>query len=133
MKAGAHLFRASSSEKVTHVLVVGPSARFPAERDGIEGISFAAFRDVTADLLDRHGTTVVLSALWTEDFDVVDLACRLTHLGYGGRYRAVSGGVPNPEIIVSEVRRAFPCLDFRVLLYAGSGRLVGFEEYDLQP
>lgn len=133
MKAGANLFGCSSAGEATQVLVVGASSRLPPDLGPVEGIGFATFDELTADFLSWSMTNVVLSALWTEEFDVMDLAGKLSLLGYSGRYRAVSGGVPNPDLIVSEVRRAYPFLDFRILLYAGQGRLVSFTEYGAQP
>ena len=132
MKAGANLFGCSSAGEATQVLVVGASGRLPAGFDGLDGVTFASFDDLTPDFMSRSMANVVLSALWTDEFDVMDLAGRLSLLGFTGRYRVVSCGVPRPELIVNEVRRVYPFLDFRVLLYAGRGRLVSFTEYGAQ-
>jgi hypothetical protein len=133
VKAGANLFGCSSAGEATQVLIVGCASRFPDAIDRIDGVSFAAFGDLTPDFMSRSMANVVLSALWTEEFDVIDLAGRLSHLGFSGRYRAISGGIPRPDLIVDEVRRVYPFLDFRILLYAGQGRLVSFAEYGARP
>lgn len=94
---------------------------------------FATFDALSSDLLIRKGVDVVISALWTDEFDVIDLAGKLSLLGYTGRFRAVTTGVPRPQVIVSDVRRAYPFLDFRILIYSGSGNLTRLTEYDDQP
>ncbi|MBM1278085.1 hypothetical protein JQU41_05135 [Ponticoccus sp. SC6-36] len=93
---------------------------------------FTSFDDLTGELLLRTGATIVLSALWTDEFDVIDLAGKLSLMGFTGRYRAVSSGVPRPGLIVSDVRRVYPFLDFRILLFSGKGRQTTWVEYDDQ-
>jgi len=78
----------------------------------IDGFHFVGLQDVTADLMGRLRPDVVLSALMGESFDALDLARRLSGLGYGGLYRALTNALPNPSAIVSEVRASAPGLDF---------------------
>ncbi len=78
----------------------------------IDGFHFVGLQDVTADLLSTLRPDVVLSALMAESFDALDLARRLSGLGYCGLYRALTNDLPNPSAIVAEVRACAPGIDF---------------------
>ena len=88
--------------------------RMPAQGD----IHFAEFHEVTTLLLGEISPRLVLSPLLTRSFDCVDLAQRLAHLGYRGPYRAIDIGLPDPRMIVREIRSLVPMLDFEVLRLA---------------
>ena len=124
-----NLFGCSSAGEATQILVVGAACRISSTPIDVEGVNFTSFDDLSSDLLSRTMTNIVLSALWTEEFDAMDLAGKLSMLGYVGRYRVVSDRVPKPELIASEIGKVYPFLDFRVLLYAGRGSLVSFAEH----
>ncbi len=78
----------------------------------IEGFRFAAFDELSADLLRDARPDLVLSALMGESFDALDLARRLDELGFRGRYRALTNPLPRPDDVRDEVRAAAPGLDF---------------------
>jgi hypothetical protein len=78
-------------------------------------VHFAAFYEVTGELLAELSPRLVLSPLLTRHFDCVDLAQRLVQLGYRGPYRAIDIGLPNPAMIVREIRSLLPSLDFEVM------------------
>jgi hypothetical protein len=73
------------------------------------------FHEVTDDLLAQLVPRLILSPLLARTFDCVDLAQRLGSLGYTGPYRAIDSGLPDPALIVREVRSLVPGLDFGVV------------------
>lgn len=78
----------------------------------IAGFHFAAFADVTDDLLRVIAPDLVLSALMGDEYDVIELARRLDFLAFVGRYRALTRHLPNPQLVLNEVRAAAPGIDF---------------------
>ncbi len=82
----------------------------------LDGYHFANFASLSLDLLGAVQPDVVLSALVHEDFDAFDLAELLTALRFRGRYRVVAQEIPHPEVVLREVRGAFPSLDFDIMI-----------------
>lgn len=79
---------------------------------------FAEFHEVTTDLLAHLAPRLILSPLLARTFDCIDLAQRLGTLEYRGPYRAIDIGLPDPALIVREVRSLVPGLDFEVVRFA---------------
>ena len=80
----------------------------------LPGFYFAAFHDVTQSMLQLIGPDLILSALMGDDYDVVELARKLSDLGFRGRYRALTINLPNPHIILNEVTAVAPQVDFNL-------------------
>lgn len=110
---------AGSAAEEPVMLVIGnmrswhPEGRMVPQLDGFH---FVGFDDVTAALLRAVAPDVVLSSLMGEDFDALDLGRRLHDLGYDGRYRAITCGLPDPHVVSMEVRAAAPDLDFDIFV-----------------
>lgn len=101
--------------QVQVILVVGNLASWRKagrEIPKLSGFHFACFADVTNELMQAVSPDLVLSALIGDDYDVVDLARRLAALDFVGRYRALTSGLPNPRVVMSEVQAAAPGIDF---------------------
>ena len=81
----------------------------------VRTVRFVEFHEVTGLLLAETTPQLVLSPLLTRRFDCVDLAQRLAQLNYRGAYRAIDTGLPDPRMIVREIRMLVPMLDFEVL------------------
>ncbi len=81
-----------------------------------EGLHFVGFDELSQDVLSKVNPDIVLSALLGDDFDVIDLARKLESLEFSGRYRALASGVPQPRLIVGEVKQHAPALDFDILV-----------------
>lgn len=99
------------------MLAVGDLARWWGAGYGIHARShvvLAEFHEVTSDLMARVRPALVISPLLCRSFDCVDLAQLLDSLNYRGKYLAVGSGLPNPGLIVREVRALVPRLDFEV-------------------
>lgn len=96
----------------------------------MEGVQYLNFADLTARALSDSRADLVLSALVEPGFDAIELASLLSELGFGGRYRALTGRIPDPEIIVSEIRAANPDLDFQIVICSGKGRFEELFEFD---
>lgn len=78
------------------------------------GIAFADFDELDAALLELVAPTLVVSPLLARGFDCTDVALRLYDLGYAGAYRALARPLPNPMLVVAEVRMLCPGLDFDI-------------------
>jgi len=107
-------------ERATPTLVVGDMKRWKSLNEAIpdiKGFIFIDFDDVTSETLQKIAPQVVLSAVLGHSFDAVEIAKRLTGLGYLGRYRVISDGYPDPKLIEKEIATLTPKLDFAVLNY----------------
>ncbi len=78
-------------------------------------VILASFHDLSRELLARIKPRLVVSPLLARDFDCIDLAQILFALGYGGQYRVISGEIPNPRIVLAEIKTLCPGLDFAIL------------------
>lgn len=72
--------------------------------------------ELTPELFNNHHPDIVLSPLVTSQFDVMELAIKLDHLNFEGQFRAITAPMPNPEIILSEIRFECPALDFDLIV-----------------
>lgn len=71
---------------------------------------------VTAALLKEFDPHFVVSPIVTPAFDIMDLGLRLWQLGYKGAYRALTEvPLPNPELVLREVRALCPALNVDIL------------------
>lgn len=91
----------------------------------LSGFHFAGYGDVTAAALERIRPDVILSALFGSDFDALELARRLSELGFAGRYRALAMALPDPAVIRAEVWAVAPGLDFDLFLIDGTALALG--------
>jgi len=87
-----------------------------AQQPVIAGFHFAAIADLGPGLLAAVQPDLILSPLMAGPHDVIDVARRLTELGFVGRYRALAAALPQPEIILAEVRAIAPALDFDLFI-----------------
>ena len=101
------------------ILVVGNIADWHEAGRVLPQIShteFCEFSDLTAAFLARHLPDIILTSLVSAQFDVLDLTLALDELDYKGRVRAITPQLPNPDIILREVRFACPALDFDLIM-----------------
>lgn len=104
----------------TPILVVGDLERWKElghEPPVIEGYVFVDFEDVTLYALESIRPQVVLSPLLGRNFDAIEIARRLQAMGYKGRYRVITDGVPDPMVVDNDVRAVAPTLDFSVMTF----------------
>jgi len=97
------------------ILVVGNIEHWHAsgrELPRIAQIEFCAFSDMTQNLLSRLQPEIILTPLLCEGFDVLDLVYLLEALNFTGRVRAITPMLPNPELLLREIRFECPALDF---------------------
>ena len=110
---------ASTSDQLTGpTLVIGNISRWNAEGRvtvSFDQVRFTDMKGLTADILQCASPDIIFSPLVGDDFDVMEVATRLSELGYKGRYRAISQNVPNIDMIRNEVRTHAPELDFDLL------------------
>ncbi len=72
--------------------------------------------DLNAETFARLQPDVVLSPLVAGGFDCFDVAMALSHIGFGGAYRAVVSFVPDPALVKREVTACCPGLDFDIVI-----------------
>ncbi len=84
----------------------------------IDGFCFISFDQISAEILNCVAPQVVLSPLFSRGFDAIDLARRLSFLGFDGAYRPVTRSLPNPSAVLAEIRAAAPTLDIDLCLMA---------------
>jgi len=82
----------------------------------LPGVHFANARDLGRGLLATLCPDVILSPLVVGLSDVIDIATHLQQLGYAGRYRALAADLPDPALVIAEVRAVAPNLDFDLYL-----------------
>ncbi len=106
-----------------HILVVGNLKRWKAEGrltnrlDDFHFIDFDALNEKT--LLD-FAPDIILSPLFGDTFDALDIALRLQELGFKGRYRSVADQIPKGDAIRADIAIHAPDIDFDVLLLTSS-------------
>ncbi len=80
------------------------------------GTVFCGINDLTPAFLELHKPQIIISPLVTSQYDVMELAVRLDQLDFVGRFRALTAPLPNPEIILGEIKFECPALDFGLLI-----------------
>lgn len=99
-------------------LVIGDKIRWKNDnRDlpQITGLHFVGPEDITPELISRVAPEIVLSPLVVRDIDAIEIARKLSAVGFEGRYRVLSSDLPRPETIEAEVNEAAPRIDFGLL------------------
>jgi hypothetical protein len=103
--------KAGQSEVV--VLAVGDVFSLKTQTDADlagDTTAFADFADVTSELIDALRPQVVVSSVLGRNFDCVDLAEKLSCIGFDGCYRLIGHGMPQPDLVLREIRSLFPDL-----------------------
>jgi hypothetical protein len=102
------------------ILAIGDVSAWRLQGGLVKGtgqVAFYEFNDVTSTLLELARPPMIVSPLLTRQFDCIDLAERLSDLGYAGAYRAIAITLPAPEIVRREIRLICPNLDFDVVAW----------------
>ncbi len=81
----------------------------------ISNTMFCTYDDLTAQFLLNHQPDVILSTLVTAYFDIMELAVKLDQLDFKGRVRAITPPLPDPGLILREIRFECPALDFDLI------------------
>ncbi len=121
MKGGIPSPESGSAAAQTRVLFVSnlpKSTRGADVTDGRFGpdIEVVDFTSVSEALLRDFDPHFVVSPILTPGFDIVDLAFRLWQLRFEGAYRVLTEApLPNPGLVLREVRAQCPGLDIDLL------------------
>jgi len=107
----------AQAPKNRRILVVEPSQSLPLALRNLSGamVTIVKFPTIDRALLDRVQPDMVISALISGQFDILDLAAHLLGLGYRGALRAITPPVPNARLIRAEVAAIWPDLDFALI------------------
>ncbi len=100
-------------------LVIGNLARWKSEGRitvALNGFQFTDFGTLTLDIFTEFAPEIILSPLFGDNFDALDVAAKLSELRFAGRYRAISDNLPCADIIRKEVRSHAPDIDFDLML-----------------
>jgi hypothetical protein len=95
------------------VLAVGDVFSIRTRLDaGVAGdrTAFAEFSEVTPELMEALSPQIVVSSVLGRNFDCVDLAEKLCEVGFNGCYRLIAHGMPQPGLVLREIRSLFPSL-----------------------
>lgn len=95
------------------VLAVGDvfsiRSRIDADLAG-DRTAFAEFTEITPELMDALRPQVVVSSILGRNFDCVDLAEKLCEVRFTGCYRLIAHDMPQPDLVLGEIRSLFPGL-----------------------
>lgn len=91
----------------------GDVYKLPAVRS--DGYHFVDIADLSVETVRKITPDVVLSALIGNGFDATEIAQVLEAAGFPGRYRVISDPVESSGLIVQEVTRLAPSVDFEIL------------------
>lgn len=100
------------------ILVVGDITLWRASGRALPQIAhtkFCEFSDLDHTFLKNHQPDIILTPLVSIEFDIWDMAVVLDDQNYEGRVRAMTPPLPNPDIILGEIRFEFPALDFDII------------------
>ena len=99
------------------MLVIGQKSEWadPGIAAEVADYHYVDFSDLDHVLMARIEPDTVVSSLFGRGFDAIDIAKQLHQLEFTGRYRALTGNLPNPDMIRREVAQVAPGLDFDVL------------------
>ncbi len=103
----------------SNTLIVGSLDRWQAEgrlTDELDEFYFAELASLTGEFLNAIRPQIVLSPLFADNFDASDVAQTLHMLNFEGRYRVITGRLPNTGMIKAEVANIAPALDFDILV-----------------
>jgi len=104
------------------ILVIEPRRPLPDKvplTDGVLIVS-ATLAEVDFALLSRLRPDMVLAPLMTPEFDILDLARRLSALAFRGQLRAYAQRIPDPRLVQREIASACPGLDFDLIVIGAS-------------
>ena len=112
------VFESTAYDPENRTLVVGDMARWNATRQidrPSQHVRFISLELLTAEMVEGFAPDLVLSPLFAGAFDALDVARRLSEIGFAGRYRAITDSMPNIDMIRREVIEHSQGLDFDIL------------------
>ena len=109
--------RLRSTAQRSVMLVIGQKSEWadPGIAAEVADYHYVDLSDLDHVLMARIEPDTVVSSLFGRGFDAIDIAKQLHQLEFTGRYRALTGNLPNPDMIRREVAQVAPGLDFDVL------------------
>ena len=104
------------SDSACKVLAVGDTETWTkmSKPKSTGPITFVGIHEISEELLSQAEPDVIVSPLTSRRFDCLDLAGLLHGCDFRGKYRVLDGQIPNPDLIVREVRSVTPGLDFDI-------------------
>lgn len=93
------------------VIFVGAQASL--DRSGLlddprHAVMRLGFADLDAQSVARSGEQTLIAPLFCAEFDAIDLGARLHQIGFRGTFRPMCRKLPNPRMVVAEIRSTCP-------------------------
>ncbi|MEM6634947.1 MAG: hypothetical protein AAF667_03550 [Pseudomonadota bacterium] len=121
---GQVVFRASTEFRALVVSHKGSPQDGAAEAMLGDEFGLTTFDTLILDLQCNPSVDVVLSPLFGQSFDILDVAHILEQVDFSGRLRGLSPPLPKPQLIRDEVAARFPELDFDILVSRRNATIV---------
>ena len=105
-------------KKSTLILIVGDVQKWTdlgRQLPKVANLVYCEYVDLTERFLDDLAPNFIFTPLVSRNFDLVDLAVLLHHLGYKGALRALIPALPNPQHILGEIMALCPNLDIDLI------------------
>jgi hypothetical protein len=77
-------------------------------------LSITRFLDLSATAFQAINPRMVLSPLFGQGHDAVDIARKLAELGFAGSYHALAADLPDSAMVAREIRAANPAMNFQI-------------------
>ena len=81
----------------------------------IDNFHLCRIKELNQVFLARLKPDLILSSLITKQFDIVDLMEVLNSINDNGQVRAISTALPDTQLIISEIKSAYPLIDFDLM------------------
>ena len=104
----------------SRLLVLADSIAGLKNLNGIQGIPF---EQLTEAICRSPVPKLIIAPVIGCGFDIYDVALVLSELRFKGDLKAIEAGLPNRNIVQTEISQAFPDLRFEVLGTSGFKRL----------
>lgn len=101
------------------ILVIGDMSYWRTTKSHlpeIENTAFCSLTELGREILNDVNPDIILSSIVAGNFDIHEMINLLEKLGYDGAIRALCPPLPNPDMILHEIRSAHPEIDFDLIL-----------------
>lgn len=101
------------TEPVT--LIVGDAAAWISAGRSLPddpSLHYVSYEELSRRVLETVSPDIVLAPLQGQGFDALDIAVLLESFQFKGRFRALCPTLPNPKLVMAEIKLLCPNVDF---------------------